>query len=136
MPRDNAIPSDPVAYEIGIEERVNTVFSLYLLDQGDDDQLPLRSGWTMTLPSGRTVHRSVLQEYAKPLVALGPDAIPALIHWVASENLAIRYIAIFALVSITGISYDASYFDPDADGAKRGPIIDKWRRWIQERAEN
>jgi len=93
------------------------------------------SGWLMTLPSGREVHRSVLQDQATKLIVLGPEAVPLLFEWVMHENLAIRYVAVYSLQKITGISGSIGYFDTQDKGASREKAIRLWRKWWEKHHE-
>ena len=86
------------------------------------------SGWVTKLPDGTTVVRSTLQDEARPLIALGADAVPSLLPWVQHANAAIRYTATFALEQITGEHPELALFD-DADRDGRTHAIDIWQRW-------
>jgi hypothetical protein len=84
-------------------------------------------GWQTALPGGKTVARSTLQAEAKPLVDLGTGAVPDLLPWVRHANAALRYVAMFALETITGEPARISYFD--ADPARQDAAVAVWRRW-------
>jgi hypothetical protein len=86
-----------------------------------------KSGWEMQLPSGRVVARSMLQAEARPLIAHGRDAVLHLLPWVMDTNLALRYVARYALEEITGEKSDVSYFAEDAPAK----AIETWRKWCE-----
>jgi hypothetical protein len=86
-------------------------------------------GWETTLPDGQAVARSRLQAEARPLIALGPDAVPDLLPWVHHANAAIRYVAMFALEQITGEHAQVSYFSEDR--AQQDAAIATWRHWYE-----
>lgn len=92
-----------------------------------------QSGWEMSLPSGRTVARSTLQAEARPLIALGADAVPALLSWAANDDLALRYVAAYALEQITGETPYVPHFDRTDAEAHRRKALDVWRRWYEAR---
>jgi hypothetical protein len=86
------------------------------------------SGWEAKLPDGTMVVRSTLQDEARPLIALGADAVPGLLPWVQHANAALRYTATFALEQITGEHVQLAVFD-DADRDGRARAIAVWQRW-------
>ena len=88
-------------------------------------------GWRTALPDGKTVARSTLQTEAKPLIGLGPDAVPDLLPWVRHANAGLRYVAMFALETITGEHPRISYFDNDP--AQQDAAVAVWRRWYEQR---
>jgi hypothetical protein len=88
-------------------------------------------GWQTSLPGGATVARSTLQSEARPLIALGADAVPHLVPWVHHDNAALRYVAIFTLEQITGERPQLGYFD--ADRAQQDAAIATWQRWYARR---
>jgi hypothetical protein len=88
-------------------------------------------GWQTQLPGGRVVARSMLQAEAQPLIALGADAVPALLPWVRHANAGVRYVAVFALGEITGEHPQIGHFDDDP--APREHAIEAWRRWYEQR---
>lgn len=87
-------------------------------------------GWKTALPDGKTVARSTLQAEAKPLIDLGPGAVPELLRWVRHANAGLRYVAMFALETITGEHPGISYFD--SDPAQQEAAVAVWRRWYDE----
>lgn len=92
-------------------------------------ELSLDDGWEATLPGGQRVTRSQLQGEARPLIALGIDAIPELIRWADVRNPALRYVATFTLAQLTGLHPELRHFDDDdTDGARARALAD-WRIW-------
>ena len=89
-------------------------------------------GWETKLPDGQTVARSQLQAEARPLIALGPDAVPDLLPWVHHANAGIRYVAMFTLEQITGEHTQLSYFSEDR--AQQDAAIATWRHWYERYA--
>ncbi len=87
-------------------------------------------GWQTALPGGKTVARSTLQAEAKPLIERGAGAVPDVLPWVHHDNAALRYVAMFALETITGEHPRVSYFDNDR--AEQDAAIAVWRRWYDE----
>jgi hypothetical protein len=85
-----------------VEDRVNQLFRRLIEGKLQTAGPRLESGWEMSLPSGETVVRSTLQAEAQAAIELGTEAIPYLAPYVRNENLAIRYVAIYALEQITG----------------------------------
>ena len=107
------------------------------LRTGEMPQIRARpeSGWEISLPSGGIVVRSTLQMQARLLIALGAEAVPELLPWVMSAHPALRYVAIFALEQITGISANFPYFsDTDEEGC-RAKAIAQWRSWYATRTK-
>ena len=90
----------------------------------------LHSGGLMTLPDGTAVRWSDLQDSARPFIEKGKVTVPHLFKWVMHENLAIRYIAIYALEEITGVGYRTPYYLVDADGSERTAAIARWKEWF------
>ncbi|MGB0384085.1 MAG: hypothetical protein ACPGWR_04595 [Ardenticatenaceae bacterium] len=89
----------------------------------------LESGWEMCLPAGQVVYRSTLQAEARPLIAQGKEAVPYLFGWVMNENLALRYVALYALQQITGKKPYVSYFKKGTEECSQA--IEVWREWLQ-----
>ncbi len=89
----------------------------------------VQDGWEVDLPSGRKVARSALQTQARALITLGPDAVPHLLHWVLNDNLALRYVAIYALEQITREKPYLPYFDQADHEEDRDRAIEVWRGW-------
>ena len=115
------------------KEQVDTVFRrLAAGETSPPAEFAESSGWETTLPSGERVLRSTLEAEAKPLIALGPDAVPDLLAWVTYENAALSYVAIYALREITGERPYVPYFDlTDAEGHRK-KAIEIWRKWYQD----
>jgi len=112
-----------------IKDEVYRVFSRLVVGDLTKRISPVQDGWEVDLPSGRTVARSILQEEARSLIAIGPDAVPHLLPWVANDYPALRYVAIFALEQITGEKPHLPYFDQADHGEGRTRAIEVWRRW-------
>jgi hypothetical protein len=93
-----------------------------------------QSGWAMRLPDGQTVTRSILQAEARPLIALGRDAVPALLRWAVHDSLAVRYVATFALSEITGERPVLAAFDREDSSGDRMRAIRQWRDWYDRTA--
>ena len=89
----------------------------------------LESGWEMTLSTGEKVVRSRLQAEAQPLISMGAQALPDLLPWVMNEDLAARYVALYALAQITGEKPHVPYFaEADPEGY-RDKAIAVWQAW-------
>jgi len=90
---------------------------------------PVQSGWEMTLSTGDKVARSTLQAEAEPLLLIGAEAVPYLLPWVMSDDLATRYVALYALEQITGEKSYVPYFDQADDAGNRKKAIAAWQAW-------
>ena len=121
---------------MAIEDAVDEVFSRLGAGELVEHISPVQDGWEMELPSGRAVARSELQTEARVLIALGPDAVPYLLPWVMNDNLALRYVAIYALEQITGEIPYLAYFDHADHGENRARAIDVWRKWYEAREKS
>lgn len=115
-----------------MKESVNAVFEALAQGRLSRPETGPVDGWQTTLPGGLEVARSTLQAEARPLIALGADAVPHLLPWVQHANAAIRYVAVFALGEITGERPRVSYFDNDL--AQWDDPIAAWRRWYEQHA--
>jgi HEAT repeat protein len=93
-----------------------------------------QSGWEMTLPNGQTVTRSILQSEARALIDVGRDAVPALLRWAEHDNLAVRYVATFALTKITGEHPFLVAFDREDTSGDRERALRQWRAWYDRPA--
>jgi hypothetical protein len=91
------------------------------------------SGWTMELSSGRVVTRSFLRHQAEPVIGLGPDAVPHVLRWVMHDDLPIRYIAVYSLQQLTGLSPHVPYFDKEDHQGHREKAIKEWQAWWEAR---
>jgi hypothetical protein len=112
---------------------VDRLMQQYSQEDFSQVEAPLiASGWMMPLPSGKEVQRSLLQAAAQPLVEGGREAVPCLIPWVRSEPLFLRYIAIFALQQITGLTPHTPYFDAEDRENRREAAIAVWQKWHEE----
>jgi len=90
------------------------------------------SGWRMTLPSGRSVKRTTLDDQAVPIIAYGKEAVPHLFKWVRSDNIAVRYIATYSLEEITGISPEVYYLQKEDRAGNWEKAIRVWEAWLEE----
>lgn len=88
-----------------------------------------QSGWEMNLSTGQKVVRSRLQEEAQPLILMGAEAVPDLLLWVMNEDLAARYVALYALEQITGEKPFVPYFDQADEEGHREQAIAAWQAW-------
>jgi hypothetical protein len=91
------------------------------------------SGWEMPMPSGGSVSRSILQEEADPIIAHGREAVPYLYRWVMTDNLAVRYVAVYSLERITGIQPGILTFDKEDQAGRREAAIRAWKAWLSAR---
>ncbi|MDQ2976086.1 MAG: hypothetical protein M3R69_11835 [Acidobacteriota bacterium] len=94
-----------------------------------------QSGWEMTLSTGERVARSRLQAEAEPLILMGAEAVPDLLPWVMNDNLAARFVALYALEQITGEKPYVSYFDQADIEGHREKAIAVWRAWYDARTK-
>lgn len=117
-----------------VEARVRAILSACAAGDFREPSGPaMESGWSIQLPSGRSVSRSLLQRQAEPLVALGLPAVDPLIAWVGTaRDQASRYVAIFALQQLTGRRPHVAWAAvPDADTLGRAAA--EWRAGAAER---
>jgi hypothetical protein len=118
-----------------VKDEVASIFERLKTGELSPTETSPQSGWEISLPSGRTVTRSTLQAEARPIIALGLDAVPELLPRVMNEHPALRYVAIYALEQITGEKPHIPYFaDTDEEGY-RVKAIDIWRNWYTTRTE-
>ena len=113
-----------------MKESVDAVFERLADGRLSQPQAGPVDGWRTVLPDGKTVARSTLQTEAKPLIDLGPGAVPDLLPWVHHANAGLRYVAMFALETITGEHPRVSYFDNDP--AQQDAAAAVWRRWYDQ----
>ena len=118
----------------GVEETVAVVFRRLRAEEFEVSTDGPDSGWQMSLPSGQAVSRSNLQAVARPLIDLGPDAVEPLLAWVESEELALRYVAIYALQQITGEQPYLLYFKQDDIEGHQARAIEVWQKWNETHA--
>jgi hypothetical protein len=118
----------------GVEESVAVVFRQLRAEEFEGSTDGPDSGWQMSLPSGQDVSRSNLQAVARPLIDLGPDAVPPLLAWVESEEVALRYVAIYALQQITGEQPYLLYFKQGDIEGNQVRAIDVWQKWYEAHA--
>jgi hypothetical protein len=116
-----------------VKDEVDAVFERLAAGQLAEPTGKPQSGWEMSLPSGKSVTRSMLQAEAQPLVALGADAVPELLPWVENENPALRYVAAYALEQITGEKPYLPHFAQGDDEGHRAKAVDAWRKWYEAR---
>jgi len=112
------------------EKRVDSIFLNYqneIFNESSD--LNEASGWIMELPSGKSVIRSFLMYQADTIISLGNETVPHLFKWVMNDELYIRYIAVYALQQITGISPYIPYFDKEDPDGNRQKAIKAWNEW-------
>lgn len=126
-PKPKPEPNPPVETSPMTTHPVDTTFRRLVRGQLTSPTNEPGEGWEATLPSGQKVVRSTLQSEARPLIAIGPEAVPDLLPWVHHENAAIRYVAMFALEQITGEHVQISYFNEDR--AQQDAAITAWRHW-------
>lgn len=112
-----------------VKDNVNKLFERIIAGNLQNFSPRIESGWEMTLPSGEIVTRSTLQAEAQTAIDLGICAIPYLIPFVTNENIAIRYVAIFALEQITGEKASVPYFNREIANTKVGHAIQRWLIW-------
>lgn len=113
-----------------MKESVDAVFGRLAEGRLSQPQAGPADGWRTALPDGKTVARSTLQVEAKPLIDLGAGAVPDLLPWVHNANAGLRYVAMFALETITGEHPRISYFDNDP--AQQDAAVAVWRRWYDQ----
>lgn len=110
---------------------VARVFERLKAGELSQTEISPKSGWEVSLPSGRVVTRSTLQAEAEALIQLGPDAVPYLLPHVMDDNPALGYVATYALEQITGEKPYLPYFDQAGHGEHRARAIEIWRRWYE-----
>ena len=119
-----------------IEEKIDRIFMGFLNEEFfEQEGVTPDSGWVMLLPSGREVTRSFLMNQASPVIVYGDEAVPHLFKWVMNENLAVRYIAIYSLQQITGLSPYTPYFDKEDRTGNRQKAIKIWKEWWEKQQE-
>ena len=96
---------------------------------------PLESGWEMPLSTGEKVVRSRLQAEAQPLILIGAQAVPDLLPWVMTDDLAARYVALYALEQITGEKPYVPYFDEAGLEGHREKAMAVWQAWHDSRTK-
>ena len=119
-----------------IKDKVNRLFGRFLEEDFiETDEIAPSSGWVMALPSGEKVPRSFLQRQAGPVIECGPEAVPHLFPWARSDQLYIRYIALYSLEQITGKKPHVSYFATDPQNSQLEQAIETWRKWWENQRE-
>jgi hypothetical protein len=115
-----------------VEIKIDHIFQGFQKEKFvESKDLTETSGWMMELPSGKSVSRSFLMNQAEPIITLGKEAIPALFKWVMNDQLYIRYIAIYSLQEITGLSPFTAYFDKEDSAGNREKAIKTWNEWYE-----
>lgn len=94
-----------------------------------------QSGWEMPLSTGEKVVRSKLQAEAQPLILMDAQAVPDLLPWVMNDDLAARYVALYALERITGEKPYVPYFDQADIEGHREKAMAVWRAWYDARTK-
>jgi len=117
------------------KEQIDQILQRVAAGELSDPTTLVQSGWEMTLSTGEKVARSRLQAEAQPLILMGAEAVPDLLPWVMNEDLAARYVALYALEQITGEKPYVPYFDQaDAEG-HREKAMAVWRAWYDARTK-
>lgn len=116
--------------------KVDTLFTDFMHERFmETNGLKEESGWMMDLPSGKQVTRSFLMRQADIIVKLGVDAVPELFKWIMNDQLYIRYIAVYSLQQLTGISPNIPYFDKEDRSMNRQKAIKIWNEWWDKQKE-
>jgi hypothetical protein len=95
--------------------------------------ITVESGYMISLPSGDVVRTGFLQTQAKPIIDLGPEAVPFLVNWVRSDNRSVRYIAIYSLEKITNVKTKIPRPGPGKDRSHQEKAIKEWMTWWKRR---
>ncbi len=126
----NVLNSQKKIIEEQMKRKVDSIFTNYQKEKFiDNKDIYIESGWNMELLSGRIVTRSFLMNQAAPVITLGSNAVPFLFSWVMNDNLAVRYIAVYALQQITGLNPFISHFDKEDAANNREKAIKIWEDW-------
>ena len=118
-----------------IAEMIQATFTQLAAGELRDSDSLIQEGWEMTLPSGKAVTRSTLQEEAAALIDVGPEAVPHLLAYVLQDNAALRYVAVYALEQITGQKAYRPYFDAVEAKGKRARAVKVWKKWYEARTK-
>lgn len=97
-----------------------------------DKELHEESGWIMYMGSGKELSRSFLMSQANTVISYGKEAVPCLFKWVMNDSLFIRYIAIYSLQQLTGLSPFIPYFDQEDMDGNRQKAIKIWSDWWED----
>lgn len=133
---DQLFSQDCGRKQLKCEAMVDTLFLGFLHEKFFiAEGLREESGWMMELPSGKMVTRSFLRLQADTIISIGNDAVPCLFKWVMNDNLFIRYIALYSLEQITGISSGVAYFDKEDLPGNRQKAIKTYDEWWEKQKE-
>ncbi|MFH1227565.1 MAG: HEAT repeat domain-containing protein [Planctomycetota bacterium] len=129
------VPEDEIQ-KAKIKTDIDRLFNDFLNEKFIEySGLSVCSGWVITLPSGRTVVRSFLDDQAAPIIAYGPEAVPHLFKWLKIDNISVRYIAIYSLQQITGVKPYTPYFATQKEDEEKKFIekaIPVWQEWYDK----
>ena len=130
---NQAFPQEYDRKQLNNAVMVDTLFAGFLNEKffGTTD-IHEESGWMMELPSGKNVTRSFLMIQTDTIISIGSEAVPHLFKWVMNDNLFIRYIALFSLERITGISSGVAYFDKEDLPGNRQKAIKTYNEWWEK----
>ena len=115
---------------------IDRLFNDFMNEKFIAPRSPICNGWEMTLPSGKGIVRSMLQEQADQIIAYGTEAVPYLFRWLKIDNLPVRYIAIYSLQQITGVTPDTPIFaseEAEKDSKDIEEAIVVWQEWYDNR---
>ena len=110
-------------------EQINEILQRVLRGELSPPATLDQSGWEMPLSTGEKVERSRLQAEAQPLIRMGAEAVPDLLTWVMNDDLAARYVALYALEQITGEKPFIPYFAETDPEGHREKAVATWRAW-------
>lgn len=114
-----------------IEKAVDAILDSY--GEGgapSDDPLKSQSGWEVQAPTGAFVVRSDLREHSRALLLLGTAAVEPLIARLgATDDPAIRYMAVYTLNRITNRTVRLPYFTVSSE-EELNFAAEEWRRAI------
>jgi hypothetical protein len=134
-PKDFDQPVDPGYRHLGTDkqlaEEIDALFESFAVGKGpaSSGKRILADGWIMKWPGNGTIHRAILREFAEPIIAHGPKAVPYLLRWVRYHHCAVRYIATYSLERITDqhpfvLHFAGGHEDPNTEHAIR-----VWAKW-------
>jgi hypothetical protein len=118
--------------EDDLEQKIDELFAK-LIKEEFNEVTSVTSGPPIRLPSGREVYWPFLAAQAKDLIAMGKAAVPGLLVWANSDNIACRFVAVYSLERITGLSTRTQVFHTQRDfSGERAEAISMWRRWWEK----
>jgi hypothetical protein len=94
-----------------------------------NEKFTSEGGVMVRLPSGNEVKTDFLKRQAKPVIELGPQSVPYLTKWVRSDNVGVRYIAIYSLEEITNIRPLIYHMRPSKNWRDEEGAIQEWMNW-------